>query len=147
MLREQGQQLDRVAVERPPVVDGEHAQQLLADDQRKARESLDAFLGHPGIETNLAMVGRVVGHDRNPQFGDLADLAHPTLDPSRNRGRLGGVWWLARRQRAPSLGSSSQTCAAANPRLPVRAVATTSNNSGSKSFWFIWSIDWLRGSG
>src|SRR6202043_479433 len=27
VLREQGQQLDRVGVERPPVVDGEHAQQ------------------------------------------------------------------------------------------------------------------------
>ena len=90
VLGEQGQQLDRVAVELTSVIDGKHAQQLVTHDQRKARKGLDAFLGHPGVEANMAMVGRVIGHDRHPEFGHLADLAHPALDPSGNGGRVGG---------------------------------------------------------
>src|ERR1700731_1772605 len=86
VLREQGEQLDRVAVERTAVIDRQHAEQLIADDQRKAGERLDAFLRHPGVEANLPVVGGVVGHDRHSQFGNLAEFTHAPLHPSRN-------WW------------------------------------------------------
>src|SRR5205807_7368616 len=88
MLREQREQLDRVAVERTAVIDGKHAQQLVTHDQRKARKRLDAFLGHPWVEANMPVVGRVVGHDRHAEFGYLANLAHPALDPSGNWRRV-----------------------------------------------------------
>ena len=88
VLRKEGEELDGVAIQRAAVVDGEHAQQLLTDHHGEAGEGLDAFFRHPGIERELAVVGRVVSDDRHTQLGHLADLPHAALHPSGNRRRV-----------------------------------------------------------
>src|SRR6202022_4654274 len=88
VLRKEREQLDRVAVQRAPMIDGEHAQQLVADHHGEAGERLDAFFRHPGIERELPVVGRIVGHDRYAQLGHLADFAHAALHSSRDRRRV-----------------------------------------------------------
>src|SRR5207253_5722048 len=44
MLRKQGEQLDRVAIQRPAMIYGQHAEELVPHHHGKASEGLDALL-------------------------------------------------------------------------------------------------------
>ena len=85
VLCEKGEELDRVAIQRPSVIDSQHAEQLVTHHHGKAGKGPDALVGHPRTQSDLPVIRRVVRHDWHAKLGHLTDLAHAALHSTWHR--------------------------------------------------------------